>query len=275
MNARFGPLFALSAVLVAPLLVSPVWAQAGAPQAASTAAAPAASPTPQPEHIKTLGHIYTSAFCSRFVEHFNGAAQVLGDNDRKLDAADADLTQIMSDYDRRDGASRVYNDRVKLIALVGEMQKSIPAGQRSINDLLAQAKTTSDSARRAALRESASQMQTSIDRQRAVAYDLGNVVHVLLDKHTAEDTAEYQINQLLPAGSPPVRVDALDQPVEEPGSRFGAPSFKASATSASLQEVMQFGRQRTIIAGAEVKASAAATRVLSTCGPEPARPLKP
>ncbi len=256
---------------------SPVPAQGPAPAPIASLAPIDASASPDAGHpLKTLGHVYTSAFCTRFVSQFNVAASALVSNDRHLDVVDSSLNAIRAHYNQRDGALRVYEDRVHLIATVSDMMKATATGQRAIDDLLAAAKETSDSERRGALHESASAMQKSIDRQRAVTYDLTNVIHVLLDKHGAEDTLEYQLARVQLAGAAPINVDALDQPVPEPGSNFSAEQTQSTAdkNATKVQDVMQFGRQRFIIGAAESKAAAAAQRVVRTCNVE-TPPVKP
>ncbi|MBC5824009.1 MAG: hypothetical protein GIW99_04155 [Candidatus Eremiobacteraeota bacterium] len=268
MSVRVAFAGALMAGAMLATLASPVPARDPVP---APALAPLDSSSPSPGRpLKTLGHIYTSAFCTRFVTQFNVAAGALVENDRHLDSVDESLSQIQVHYTQRDGALRVYDDRVRLINTVANMMKTIPVGQRAINDLLAQANETTDAQRRTELHESASQMQRSIDRQRAVSYDLSNVIHVLMDKHGAQDTVEYQIASLLPAGSGPVRVDALDAPVPEAGSDFSAELTQTPANKhlTTVQDVMQFGRQRWIIGAAESKAAVAANLVERTCSAE-------
>lgn len=268
----------------------------GAPVPASTpTAAPSADPTlapiddnaPNPSQStlpntpKVLGHIYTSAFCATFVEHFNAAARIVISNDQHLDSVDTNLHKIADDWNRRDGAMRVYDERVALIATVAQMLKSIPVSQAEVNALLAEAKTTNDPERKAALLESASQLQKTIDRQRAVAFDLSNVIHVLIDKHKTEDMAETNINLTLPPGMPGVNVTALDDPVPEPGSNTmmqsnpsPSPSPGAAPVPGSLQDILQWNRQRSIIGTAETHAAVAADRVVRICNDEH-RPTPP
>lgn len=240
---------------------------------------PAASPSPgQP---KLIGHIYTSAYCSNFVEHFNTAARGVISTDQHMDAVDLNLRAIEDDWNRTDGAMRVYSDRVSLIATVEQMLKTIPATQAAVNDLLAQAKTTTDPIRKAALQESASQLQKTVDRQRAVAYDLTNVIHVLLDKHKQEDTAEANILRTLPPGQQFVNITALDDPVPDPGSDTmmqpgPTPSPSPGATPTirpgSVEDIMQWSRQRSIIGTAESKAADAADQIVRICNQESPAP---
>jgi hypothetical protein len=280
--------FALGTALLVAALGSPVPASSPSPSPSATSAAtlapiddgsvPAPAASASPGQPKIIGHIYTSAYCTNFVEHFNTAARIVISNDQHLDSVDVNLREIENDWNKRDGAIRVYEDRVELIAIVDKMLKSIPVSQAAVNELLAQAKATSDPVRKAALLESASQLQKTIDRQRAVTYDLTNVIHVLLDKHKTEDMAETNIRNTLPYGYQAVHITALDDPVPEPGTDTlmqpaPSPSPSPGATPAppaagSVEDIMQWTRQRSIIGTAESKAAVAADRVVRICNQE-------
>jgi hypothetical protein len=235
---------------------------------------PAPDVSSNPGQPKTIGHIYTTAYCANFVEHFNVAARIITGNDAHLDSVDHSLRAIEDDWNRRDAAMLVYQHRLDLIASVGKMLKSIPVSQAAVNELLAQAKTTTDPVRKAALQESASQLQKTIDRQKAVAYDLTSVIHVLLDQHTVEDMGETQIRNTLPNGFQYVGVHLLDDPVPKPGEESwkhnASPSPNPSGTpkAGSVEDVMQWTRQRGIIGTAESKAAVAADKVVRICNSE-------
>jgi len=285
MGKRYRFAIALGSAVLVAALASPVPAANPAPAASPSAGPtlapigvepePAPSSSANPDQPKLLGHIYTSAYCSNFVEHFNTAARTVIDNDQHLDTVDSNLHAIENDWDKTDGAMRVYDDRVALIATVDKMLKSIPVSQAAVNQLLAQAKETTDPARKAALLESASQLQKTIDRQRAVTYDLSNVIHVLLDKHKTEDMAETNIRNTLPNGYQYVGVSLLDDPVPEPGEDSmvhnkpsPSPSPGATPKAGSVEDIMQWTRQRWIIGNAESKAAVAADKVVRICNQE-------
>jgi hypothetical protein len=211
-----------------------------------------------------LGHIIASAACIRFVDHYNVAAAVITANDTRIVTVDTTLDDIADDYYRRDGALRAYEDRLKLIDNVAQMQKSIPVEQSAVNDMLAQAKETKNSARQEALQESASQLQKSVDRQRALAYDLANVVHVLMDKHGSEDTMASRIQAVLLPGEN-FSLHPGDDPVPQPGDGGLLDRSAPPKNQATAQDVMQYGRQKSIIGTAETRAASAATRVVTTC----------
>ena len=109
-----------------------------------------------------------------------------------------------------------------------------------------------------------------LDRQRAVTYDLTNVIHVLLDKHKTEDMAETNILRTLPQGPQYVNVNALDDPVPEPGTDTmmrpaptpsPSPGVSPTPRPGGVEDIMQWTRQRWIIGNAESKAAVAADQL--------------
>jgi hypothetical protein len=200
----------------------------------------------------------------RFVEHYNVAATELVANDTRIYSVDTTLNQIADDYYRRDGALRAYDHRIELMDSVEQMLKTIPVEQGAVNDLLAQAKETKIPERQAALQESASALQKSVDRQRAVAYDLSNVVHVLMDKHGSEDTLASRIQSTYLPGMT-FDLHPGDDPVPQPGDGPILTSTTRPKNQTTTQDVMQYDRQKSIIGSNETRAASAATRVVTTC----------
>jgi len=200
----------------------------------------------------------------RFVDHYNAAAAVITANDTRIFTVDTTLDDIADDYYRRDGALRAYEHRLQLIDNVTQMQKTIPVEQASVNDMLAQAKETKNPERQQALQESASQLQKSVDRQRALAYDLANVVHVLMDKHGAEDTMSARIQATLLPGET-FTSHPGDDPVPQPGDGGLLDRNAPPKNQTTAQDVMQYSRQKSIIGTAETRAASAATKVVTTC----------
>jgi hypothetical protein len=133
-----------------------------------------------------------------------------------------------------------------------------------VNDMLAQAKETQSPERQAALQESASALQKSVDRQRAVAYDLSNVVHVLMDKHGSEDTLASRIQSTYLPGLT-FDLHPGDDPVPQPGDGPILTSTTPPKNQTTTQDVMQYDRQKRIIGDNETRAASAATRVVTTC----------
>ena len=220
-------------------------------------------PTSTGPYPRLLGHVVASASCIRFVEHYNVAAAELIANDIRISTVDTTLNDLAGDYYKHDGALLAYDHRLKLIDNVAQMQQSIPVEQRAVNDMLAQAKSTTNPTRRAALQESASALQKTVDRQRAVAYDLSNVVHVLMDKHGSEDTMATRIQETLPLGET-FAAHLGDDPVPQPGDELPVRSGPEK-NQTTAQDVMQYGRQKSIISSNETRAATAASRVVTTC----------
>ena len=205
-----------------------------------------------------------SAACTRFVEHYNIAVVTIAANDDRISSSNVSLNDIQNDYYRRDGALTAYDHRVQLIGYVQKMLDTIPVEQSAVNDMLAQAKQTTDPVRQKSLQESASQLQKSVDRQRALANDLSSVVRVLMDKHGSEDTLATRIGATLPLGET-FNGHPGDDPVPQPGDGGIITSSGPRPSQTTVQDVMQFSRQQSIIRTAETRAVTAATRVVKTC----------
>jgi hypothetical protein len=273
-----GCIVAFAATLVAPALgrdpgtASPSPAPSPSPTPIPTSTSPLApvslDSTPDPQstgpYPRLLGKVTASSACTRFVEHYNIAVVTIAANDDRISSSNVSLNDIQGDYYRRDGALTAYDHRVQLIAYVQKMLDSIPVEQGAVNDMLAQAKQTADPDRHKALQESASQLQKSVDRQRALANDLSSVVHVLMDKHGSEDTLASRIGSTLPLGES-FSLNPGDDPVPQPGDGGIITSSGPRSSQTTVQDVMQFTRQQSIIRTAETRAVTAATRVVKTC----------
>ncbi len=269
-----------SAPAVSPPAISPSASPSASPSpTASATPAPSPSPvspltpisldsTPNPQstgpYPRLLGTVTASAACTRFVQHYNVAVVTIVANDERISSADVSLDAIQGDYYRRDGALTAYDHRVQLIGYVSKMLDTIPVEQGAVNDLLAQAKETTDSDRRQALQESASQLQKSVDRQRSLANDLLSVVHVLMDKHTSEDTLASRIGSTLPLGES-FNLNPGDDPIPQPGDGGLITSSGPRISQTTVQDVMQYSRQQSIIRTAETRAVTAASRVVTSC----------
>jgi hypothetical protein len=280
--ALLGCIIAFAATLVAPALgrdpgtaspsPSPSQSRTPEPTPIPTSTSPLApvslDSTPDPQstgpYPRLLGKVTASAACTRFVEHYNVAVVTIAANDDRISSSNVSLNDVQNDYYRRDGALTAYDHRVQLIGYVQKMLDSIPVEQGAVNDMLAQAKQTTDPTRQKALQESASQLQKSIDRQRALANDLSSVVHVLMDKHGSEDTLATRIGATLPLGET-FNGDPGDDPVPQPGEGGIITSSGPRSSQTTVQDVMQFSRQQSIIRAAETRAVTAATRVVKSC----------
>lgn len=286
MSARPPLALAVPFVAFAAMLYAPAFGSDSTPAplpAANPAAQvkPLASPTPvspltplsldaTPDPSSTgpyprlLGHVIASAACMRFVEHYNVAATEITANDVRIGTVDTTLNDLAGDYYKHDGALLAYDHRIKLMDDVSHMLTSIPVEQRAVNDMLAQAKSTTNPARQAALQESASALQKTVDRHRALAYDLSNVVHVLMDKHGSEDTMESRIQSTLLPGET-YSAHLGDDPVPQPGDGPLPERSGPEKNQTTAQDVMQYTRQKYIINSNETRAATAASKVVTTC----------
>jgi hypothetical protein len=222
---------------------------------------PTATGTASP---KVLGHVLVSAFCRSFVERFNAAAKTMIADDTHLDEATTAVRGYEDDFFRLDGALTSWNHRLQLIAALKELLNTIPKTQAAVNDLRAQAQSASDPERREALLESATQLQDSVDHQRLVANEMTDLVDMMLDLHTAEDTIG-QSSAATRAPGEGFHLDAGDAPVPHPGE--GLPNMREARLSgpSALEWVYHMPRDRQIIGNAEANAATAARRIVRSC----------
>jgi hypothetical protein len=259
-----------SASFAAPPGSEPAPTQAPSPAAtlAPISAGPIPTPTAQGTATpKILGHQIVSAFCSTFVARFNVAATTMLADDKLLDDATAAETDYENDYSRLDGAIRSWNHRLAMIAALTQIIHTIPKTQAAVNELRAQATTTTDAERRAALFESASQLQTSIDHQRIVANELNDAVHATLDLHAIEDTIGSASRGLVD-GRQIVSNGPGDAPIPHPGDALPAARKAGSYDASALEIILHMPRDRQLAADAESNAAVAVTRVVRSCSQE-------
>jgi hypothetical protein len=243
-----------------------------APSPTAALAPIVATPVPTPSvqgtaSPKVLGHQIVSAFCSTFVERFNVAATTMLADDKLLDDATAAETDYENDFSRLDGAMRSWNHRLAMIAALTQIIHTIPKTQAAVNDLRAQATSSTDVERRAALIESASQLQTSIDHQRIVANELNEAVHAALDLHTIESTIGSASRGLVDARQT-VPAALGDAPDSHPGDALPAARAAGGYAASAVEIIMHMPRDRQVAANAESKAAVAVTSVVRSCTQE-------
>lgn len=225
---------------------------------------PSATATASP---KILGHVLVSAFCRSFVEHFNVAAKTMLADDARLDDATTAVRGYEDDFFRMDGALTSWNHRLQLMAALKHLLTTIPKTQAAVNDLRTQAQSATDPDRRAALLESTSQLQNSVDHQRVVANEMTDLVDMMLDLHSAEDTIG-QASAAMRAPGEHFGVGTGDAPVPHPGDflpgvRDGVPSGPSA-----IETVYHMPRDRQLISNAELNAASAARRIVRSCSDE-------
>jgi hypothetical protein len=164
-----------------------------------------------------------------------------------------------------------------MIAALGRIIQTIPKTQAAVNDLRAQATASSDSGRREALLEGASQLQVSIDHQRIVANELNDAVGAMLDLHTTEDTLGRQVRGLLD-GRQKFNLDPGDAPVPHPGDSLPLTRSAGTYGTSAVEFILNMPRDRQLVANAESNAEVAVTRVVRSCvqeSPPPDQPVGP
>ena len=137
-----------------------------------------------------------------------------------------------------------------------------------------QAKAVTDPERHEALLESAAQLQESVDHQRIVAGEMQELVGLMLDMHTTEDTLAHGVSGIL---DPREKVNAnpLDAPVPHPGDDLPGRISVAARGPSSIELVLRVPRDRWIIGNAESGAASAASRIVRTCLREAAPATSP
>lgn len=139
------------------------------------------SPDPTPTGLHDIATVKSSPYCTSLVEHFNGALRPMVANDFALDRVDDDLTSIKDAFASIDYAQRFTTLRVKLISLVGGMQKRLPEMQSQVNALRSGeklAKTPEDAAKLHALAE---KLQQAYDKQFQLTNDLLSVAQGMME----------------------------------------------------------------------------------------------
>jgi hypothetical protein len=166
-------------------LVVAVFLQLGAVEPPAPAPEPAVSPQPSAtprEQLKEIGHVKAlTPFCKAFVTHFNNSAQLMTSNDEQISYIDYTFGTIDKRFTELGGELRFYEDRVRLMAWVKALQQHIPVLQDEINQLRRGAALTLDPVAAKAAREVATQLQTSLDKQKQIAYDTLGVIHAMID----------------------------------------------------------------------------------------------
>ena len=262
------------AVLSSPGPAAPVPLPASAPTLAPIDDDASPEPSPSPGATpKLLGRVSVSAFCSSFVEHFNVAARTMVSNDGRLDDAVAAVRGYEDDFSRMDGAFSAWDHRLRLMAALKELLVTIPKTQAAVDALRAQVLQTDDADRRSALAESAAQLQSSVDHQRVVVYEMQDLMSLMLDMHGSDDTIGHAVGGTLGPGEK-VIADALDAPVPHPGDALPGKVAPPARGPSAIELVLRVPRDRRLIADAESNAAAAALRVITKCVQE-ASPAPP
>ena len=149
----------------------------------STSSGPTGSPSPAASSapLHTIVTVKANPYCASLVTHFNGAMRPLIANDFSLDRVDDQLIDLKSVFNGLDYAQHYTTIRVKLVKLVGEMQKRLPPLQAEINSLRDGEKLTNDPAEAKKTHALAEKMQLAYNKQMQLTNDLLALAQGMMD----------------------------------------------------------------------------------------------
>lgn len=247
------------------------------PQASAVEATPAPAST---EPLREIGHVRArTAFCSAFETHFNAAVRPILASDERIGAIGFTLGTIESHYRARGGELLVYDDRVRLMAYVADLQKFVPQARRELAGLRASAALARDPEEAARTLETEAALAKALDKQRQIAIDSLGVVQAMMDLALGTND-----NEVHPVVARSLReLGTIDTLAHLDGIR-DARGLRAStavqanvpggydaytaATPANARDVrayLQYDRQSDRIGDAEHRAAAAANIVANRC----------
>ena len=134
----------------------------------SSSPSPSASSTP----LRTIATVKSNAYCTSLVTHFNGAMRPMVANDFALDRVDDQLIDLKSVFNGPNYGQKYTTVRVKLVGLVGDIQKRLPPLQAEVNKLREGEKLTSDPTEAKKMHALAEKMQQAYNKQFQLANDL-------------------------------------------------------------------------------------------------------
>jgi hypothetical protein len=152
------------------------------PQVVSTAG-PSSSPSPASSAapLHTIATVKSNPYCTSLVTHFNGAMRPMIANDYSLDRVDDQLIDLKSVFSGLDYAQHYTTIRVKLVKLVGEMQKRLPPLQTEVNNLRNGEKLTTDPVEAKKMHALAEKMQLAYNKQFQLTNDLLSLAQGMMD----------------------------------------------------------------------------------------------
>lgn len=132
--------------------------------------------------LREIGHVRAvSPFCTAFEVHFNGAARPILASDASIGAIGYTLGTIETHYRSRGAELLVYDDRVRLMHYVGDLQKTNHEARRELDALRASASLARDPESAAQTRELVAMLEKALDKQRQIATDSLGVVRAMMD----------------------------------------------------------------------------------------------
>jgi hypothetical protein len=200
----------------------------------------APTPSPTPRALKTIITVVSSPYCNSLAQHFNGALVPMLANDRTLDQVSVQLDSINTLFNYPDYVERFLHARDKLGRQETELNQSLAAIQREINELRDGSKLTTDPQAAAQVREAAQDLQTAYDKQRQLSIDLQGMYEAMLT---------YPIARVQPALG-----------------GFDPQEMAMPADERNVKSYLRFDGQRDVIARNEDKATDVALAVAeNTC----------
>ena len=196
--------------------------------AVAAAVAPSPSPTPR-EPPKTIITIVSSPYCNSLAQHFNGALVPMLANDRTLDAVSVQLDDLNTLFSQPDYVQRFLHVRDHMLREETELNQSLAAIQREINQLRDGARLTTDPQATAAIHDAAQDLQTAYDKQRQLSIDLQGMYQAMLT---------YPIYRVNPAMG-----------------GFDPAEMRMPADERNVKSYLRFDGQRDVIAQNEDKAT--------------------
>lgn len=200
----------------------------------------APTPSPTPRALKTIITVVSSPYCNSLAQHFNGALVPMLANDRTLDQVSVQLDSVNTLFNYPDYVERFLHARDKLGRQETELNQSLAAIQREINELRDGSKLTTDPQAAAQVREAAQDLQTAYDKQRQLSIDLQGMYEAMLS---------YPIARVHPALG-----------------GFDPQEMAMPADARNVKSYLRFDGQRDVIARNEDKATDVALTVAeNTC----------
>jgi len=196
------------------------------------------TPSPTPRALKTIITVVSSPYCNSLAQHFNGALVPMLANDRTLDLVSVQLDDINTLFNEPDYAERFLHARDALGKQETELNESLAAIQREINQLREGARLTADPKATSEIHDAAQDLQTAYDKQRQLSIDLQGMYQAMLS---------YPITRVHPALG-----------------GFDPQEMAMPADERNVKSYLRFNGQRDIIASNEDKATDAALAAATT-----------
>jgi hypothetical protein len=187
------------------------------------------TPSPTPRALKTIITVVSSPYCKSLAEHFNGALVPMLANDRTLDGVSVQLDDLNTLFSQPDYVERFVHVRDVLGKQETQLNDSLAAIQREINELRDADHLTTDKEAAAEVHQAAQDLQAAYDKQRQLSIDLQGMYEAMLD---------YPITRVHPA------LGGFDQQ-----------EMRMPADERDVKSYLRFKGQRDIIAINEDKAT--------------------